>query len=257
MKKVLPIIALFALLIPMAGCRSQKEAAATTATTSVTAPESTKKMVVSPVVQIMEQTEVVAEVEDTTKASKTTEVTDTTVVTTPEEPKWQNVQIPVKVTMVKPQRMTFSGTASLVRGEYVLISIRLFGFEIGQMHITPEVADMVLKQPSKVWIQTPVKEYMETYGVNFADVQDVMLGNKDALDKIPEEFTVAITGTDNYPEVSFSGKLKNKEIEMKFAWELNNAKWDQKSPREFTAPGSNYRKTTVTEVLKTLGGFSL
>ena len=170
-----------------------------------------------------------------------------------EEPTWENVQMPVKVTLVEPQRMSFNGTATLVRGKYVLISLRLLGFEIGQMHLTPEVADMVVKQPTKVWIQTPVSQYFDTYDVSFTALQEVMMGNREVLHKVPKQFSVEVAGTEERPEVTLAGKLKGKTIEMTFAWELNNAKWDRENPTAFTTPGSNYTKTTLTSVLKALG----
>lgn len=171
-----------------------------------------------------------------------------------EEPAWENVKIPVKVTIVKPQKISFSGTATLVRGQYVLISMRFLGFEIGQMHLTPEVADMVVKQPAKVWIQTPVSEYFKNYDVSFTALQEVLLGNRDALDKVPKQFSVEVAGTEEQPEVTLKGKLKGKELELKFAWELNNAKWNAENPNEFSTPGSNYKKTSLSNVLKALGG---
>lgn len=171
-----------------------------------------------------------------------------------EAPKWENVKIPVRVSIVKPQAISFNGTATLVRGEYVLISMRLLGFEIGQMHITPEVADMVVKQPTKLWIQTPVSEYFETYDMSFTALQEVMLGNREELDKVPEQFTVEVDGTDERPVVSFKGKLKGKEIEMNFAWDLNQAQWNTERVSEFTTPGSNYTKASLSKVLKMLGG---
>ncbi|MBE6305014.1 MAG: DUF4292 domain-containing protein [Bacteroidales bacterium] len=171
-----------------------------------------------------------------------------------EEPTWGNVKIPVKVSIVKPQKISFSGTATMVRGEYVLISMRFLGFEIGQMHLTPEVADMVVKQPAKVWIQTPVSDYFKTYDVSFAALQEVMLGNRDALAKVPKQFTVEVAGTEEVPEVTLKGKLKGKELELKFAWEIGNAKWNTSNPNTFSSPGANYKKTSLSNVLKALGG---
>ena len=170
-----------------------------------------------------------------------------------DEPTWQNVQMPVKVTIVKPQKMSFNGTATLVRGEYVLISMRFLGFEIGQMHLTPQVADMVVKQPSKVWIQAPVSEYFDAYDVSFTALQEVMMGNREVLNKIPKQFSVEVAGSDEEPEVTLGGKLKGKDIEIRFAWDLDKAKWDKEKPNSFSTPGSNYKKTSLSNVLKALG----
>lgn len=70
---------------------------------------------------------------------------------------WTNVSMPVKVRVTQPQKMTLSGTATMVRGEYVFISLRVFGFEVAQLYADKKEADVVMKQPSKLWLQTDIE----------------------------------------------------------------------------------------------------
>lgn len=167
-----------------------------------------------------------------------------------EEATWRNVQMPVTVTMLKPQKMSISGTATLVRGEYVYISLRFLGFEVGQINVTPAEADVVLKQPQKLWVNMPVDAYLERLGVPFTSLQEIMMGNRDFMSKVPRDMRVTFGGSEEKPEVEISGKLKGKDVELVLTWNLGAAKWNQESPRGFTAPGQGYNKLTAEEAFK-------
>lgn len=167
---------------------------------------------------------------------------------------WQNVTLPVKVAISKPYSVSFNGTATLVRGKYVLISLRFLGFEVGQLHITPEEADVVLKQPSKIWMQTSVGERLKKSGLSFTALQETLMGNRDFLSRLPREINVEFSGTEKNPRVRVWGTFKGKQIDATLSWELSSAKWDTTSPRTFSTPGSKYRKTTLEGALKALKG---
>lgn len=168
--------------------------------------------------------------------------------------KWKNVTIPVKITILKPQRFSFSGTATMVRNEYILVSLRFLGFEVGRLHLSPETADVVLKQPQKVWIQTDVASQLSRTGLTFAQLQEALLGDREFADKMPSTFNVSFAGTENAPEVTVSGVVKGKAIEATLSWDLDAARWNTESPATFTEPGSAYLKTSVENALKALGG---
>lgn len=167
-----------------------------------------------------------------------------------EEAAWSNVQLPVTVAVTKPADISLSGTATMVRGEYIYLSLRFWGFEVGQVNITPEEADVVLKQPQKLWMHTPVAERIARYGVSFASLQEAVLGNRDLIAKVPRGVNVEFGGSDTKPEVTVSGKVNGKDIEVMLTLNLGAAKWDQPAPKGFTAPGSGYRQVSLEEALK-------
>lgn len=169
-----------------------------------------------------------------------------------EEATWQNVQMPVTMSVLKPQKLSVSGTATLVRGEYVYISLRFLGFEVGQVNITPEEADMVLKQPQKLWVNVPVAQRLADLGIPFTSLQEILMGNRDFMSKVPAGLNVEFGGTEQKPEVRVTGKVRGKDLEVQLTWNLANAKWDQPEPKAFTAPGSGYKKLTAEEALKLL-----
>lgn len=167
-----------------------------------------------------------------------------------EEATWSNVQMPVTLSMVKPTKMSISGTATLVRGEYVYVSLRFLGFEVGQINVTPEVADVVLKQPQKLWMQTPVARRLEQLDIPFTSLQEILMGNRDFMSKVPSNLKVEFAGTDAKPEVTVSGKFNDKELQLTLTWNLSSAKWNLDSPKTFSEPGSNFQKITLEEALK-------
>lgn len=169
-----------------------------------------------------------------------------------EQSVWTNVTMPVKVSIAKPQRFSFSGTATLVRGEYALVSLRFLGFEVGQIYVTPETADVVIKQPSKIWVQTDVADRLRSSGLSFVGLQEVMMGNREFADRLPGGLEVTFGGSESNPEVMLSGSVKGKPVEATFSWNLNDAKWNADSPRRFSAPGSSYRKTSLEGLMKSI-----
>lgn len=171
-----------------------------------------------------------------------------------EETKWQNVSVPVKVQVTQPQKFTFSGTATMVRGEYMLITLRFLGFEVGQACITPETADLVMRQPAKIWLQEEIASRLKNSGITFATLQETLLGDRQVLSKVPKNIDVTVSGTEETPMVNVKASLKGKPVNLTLTWELNRAKWDQPSPAKFSTPGSDFKKTDAAALLKLMGG---
>lgn len=171
-----------------------------------------------------------------------------------EEVAWHNVTLPVKVSVVKPQKMSFNGTATIVRGEYVYMSFRLLGFEVGAMNITPDEVDVVIKQLSKVWLQESISDKLKQYNVSFTTLQDAMLGDKNALNKLPDAVNFTVGGSETAPAITFSTTVKNVALEATLTWTMESAKWDTDSPATFTEPGSGYNKVSLQQAAKLLGG---
>lgn len=173
------------------------------------------------------------------------------------EKEWHNVTVPVKVELLQPKKMSLSGTATMVRGEYVLISLRFFGFEVGRVCVTPTDADVVLKQPSKIWLHESVDKAIKKLGIDFVTLQETLLGDRTVLKKVPRNFKVDIAGTDQRPTVTVSTTLKGKPAQVCLSWELDKAKWNQSNPRTFETPGSGYTQTTVEQLMKMVGAVGL
>lgn len=170
-----------------------------------------------------------------------------------QESTWSSVSVPVKVQLLSPQKISLSGTATMVRGEYILVSLRFLGFEVGQACITPENADMVLRQPSRLWLHEPVGERLERAGVSFNDLQQTLLGDRRLLSRMPKGIDIDVAGTEETPVVTAKATVGGKPAEVRLTWELSRARWDIDNPARFTEPGSDYRQTTLEQLSKLLG----
>lgn len=167
-----------------------------------------------------------------------------------EEAPWQNVSVPVKVELLEPVAFSISGRATMVRGEYVLVSMRMLGFEVGQVYVTPEELDIVVKQLDKMWIQQPIGERFHKLGLPFSTLQDALLGDEAAIERLPESLGAVASGSGKSPSLTLTTTAKGKRIRARLTVSLSEAQWDQPTPAKFSTPGSSYKKTTLTEAMK-------
>lgn len=169
-----------------------------------------------------------------------------------EEPTWTNVTMPVRVTIAEPLKFSLNGTATMVYGQYVLVSFRTFGFEVATVCLTPDNLDMVMKLPQKAWIHEPVGDRLKSRGLKFTALQEAMLGNREVFSRLPKSVDVTVGGTENAPEVTLKTTLKGRKLETSIAWDLNAAKWNQENPARFTTPGSGYSPMSLESAMKIL-----
>ncbi|MDE6146332.1 MAG: DUF4292 domain-containing protein, partial [Muribaculaceae bacterium] len=116
-----------------------------------------------------------------------------------EEATWKNVTVPVRLELLEPQKISFSGRATLVRDEYVYISVRMLGFEVAQLYVSPTEADVVIKQINKMWIQEPIGEKFARLNLPFQVLQEAMLGEPKAIERLPKNLDLTVSGTKTSP----------------------------------------------------------
>lgn len=167
-----------------------------------------------------------------------------------EEARWKNVTLPVRVELLEPASFSLNGRATMVRGEYLLISVRMLGFEVGQLYATPEEVDLVVKQLEKIWIQQPIGPQFARLHVPFATFQEALLGEPAAIAALPKRLEVATGGTERRPQLTVVATVNGKKILARLTLSLDEATWDVKAPQTFTTPGSSYRKTDLGSALK-------
>lgn len=172
-------------------------------------------------------------------------------VTPPVEPvKWQNVTMPVSVSIDQPMSLTLNGTLTMVRGDYALVTFRTFGIEVASAYISPSQMDMVLKMPSKMWVSEPVGERLSSRGINFAELQDAFVS-----ETIPQlkmsGFSVSANGSRR--TISVSTTAKGMKLSASLNYNLDDAKWNVETPATFSTPGSGYRKLDLQSAAKSLG----
>lgn len=170
----------------------------------------------------------------------------------PEAAAWQNVSMPVSLELTEPMTMTINGTATMVRGEYVLVSVRFFGFEVGSLCLTPQELDVVLKQPDKIWLSEPVGKRFASRRMDFTNLQEALLGDKNAIAALPPDLKVDFSDRGNHP--SFYAKVvrNGKTMAARLTLDLSSATWDANAPRRFAAPSSGYKRVDLNSLLKQL-----
>lgn len=170
-----------------------------------------------------------------------------------QEAKWTNVYLPVKVQMLEPQQVSFSGRATLVRGASIYISIRLLGMEMGSMYATPSEGWVTIK-PQRTAVRMSLTDMLQLADVDFATVQDAMLGDEAALDRLPARVKASVQQGNGTSTVTLSATYREKPVKISLTWDFNSAQWDIPSPQQWTAPGSNYKIIEPNDVGKLLEG---
>lgn len=163
---------------------------------------------------------------------------------------WQNVSMPVTMTVSDPMSLTLSGTLTMVRGEYALVSFRTFGFEVAQAYATPEEMNLVLKMPSKIWVNEALGDRLSSKGVDFTKLQDEII-----KDNIPAMNVsgLSVSSSNGVNTLSVSTTANGIKLSATLSLNLNDAKWNVSNPASFTTPGSEYRKLSLASAAKTLG----
>ncbi len=162
-----------------------------------------------------------------------------------EEATWKNVTVPVRLELLEPQKISFSGRATLVRDEYVYISVRMLGFEVAQLYVSPTEADVVIKQINKMWIQEPIGEKFARLNLPFQVLQEAMLGEPKAIERLPKNLDLTVSGTKTSPVLTLKAGAKGKSVTGRMTLSLSEAQWDSTRPATFSAPGSDYKKTNL------------
>ena len=168
---------------------------------------------------------------------------------------WQNVELPVKIEMMSPKQITLNGRATLVRDKYVLITIKMLFFEVGTIYADPQNVEVVLNQPSKIWIEQPIAEHFKKLKIDFATLQEALLGDQTAIDRIPlhDGLGIVASGTERRPVVTAAIKTSKRSMEGRLTWMMDQADWNVASPAAFSQPSSGYTRMTVQQLMQKLG----
>lgn len=142
-----------------------------------------------------------------------------------------NCQLPVRLQVNQPMSISLSGTATVVRDQYIYMSFRLFGFEVAQAYLNSTEADFVLKQPQKLWVQEPVEGRLAEHGYTVGSLQDTIF-SKD--------------------EFSLKTKVRGIAVDATLTWDMDQAHWNIENPAKFSEP-SGCRKMNLQEAIDSLG----
>lgn len=88
---------------------------------------------------------------------------------------WNDLYIPVKLELTSPKRFSVSGRATMVRNKSILISLRVFGMEVGSLYVTGDSV-FAAEKIHKYYIAESLDKVLAGMPVTINDVQDMLLG---------------------------------------------------------------------------------
>lgn len=165
-------------------------------------------------------------------------------------PVWQNVSMPITLTVQSPMALNLNGTLTMVRGEYALMSFRTFGIEVAQACVTPSDMNLVLKMPSKLWVCEPIADRLSTRNIDFTKLQDQLVNPEGFMINVNE---FSATSRNGATALTVTTTAKGVTLAATLSYNLNDAKWDSSNPASFSTPGSSYRKLDLQSAAKALG----
>ncbi|MDO5394565.1 MAG: DUF4292 domain-containing protein [Bacteroidales bacterium] len=181
---------------------------------------------------------------------------------------WSDVQIPVRVSLAKPMKVSLSGRATLLRDSVINISIRVLGMEVAVINITSDSVVMADKFHKYLFAE-PLATVLGSHKMTVGQMQDIMLGTE--LGEVTE-MTFSNPGNPEPVKVSFSdfatvpagtmaqivtvtAPVNKKEVEASVIWSADRARWDTGARVNFRTPVSGYKRVTVSNALKMLESF--
>lgn len=88
---------------------------------------------------------------------------------------WQQVRVPLSVKISSPKSFSISGTAEMVRGTSVLISLKFIGMEVAWLYVSDNNITVAEKMNKRYISESPAK-FLGGFKVNTYNLQDILVG---------------------------------------------------------------------------------
>lgn len=179
---------------------------------------------------------------------------------------WQNVQIPVRVSLEKPMSFTMSGRATMFRDSLINISMRVLGMEVAVINLNTDSLYIVDKF-HKYYFAEPLVSVLGSHKMSVADIQDIIMGtnigegseitfnNPGSTEPVHvqySDFTSTPAGNMSQ-DIVITAPVTGKDVEASLQWTASKAKWDSDASVRFKTPdASSYTRITIANVLKML-----
>lgn len=103
---------------------------------------------------------------------------------------WQDVSLPVKVSLRSPKSLSLSARAVMKRGSWISVSVRMLGFEVASVWIDNDSVHAIDRY-HKAYLSESIGSLLGNTGVSVADIQDLLLGRGFLLGAQGGTFTAA------------------------------------------------------------------
>ena len=88
---------------------------------------------------------------------------------------WDTFYAPFSLNVSRPVSFSVSGRATMVRGDYIFLSLRMLGFEIASVYVTADSA-FVADKYHKMYVAEPISAVTANTGLTIGDIQEILLG---------------------------------------------------------------------------------
>lgn len=88
---------------------------------------------------------------------------------------WTQLQVPIKISITKPEKFSISGRAYMIRNERIYISMRMIGMEVAILDIQPDSIHFYDKY-HKEYVAESINSILSNSGLTLANIQDALLG---------------------------------------------------------------------------------
>lgn len=105
---------------------------------------------------------------------------------------WDDVTVPVKVTLTSPKSMSVSARAVMKRNHWISLSMRMFGFEVASAWIDNDSVHVVDRYHKNYLSESTAKAF-GSVGLKVSDLQDMLLGRGFMLGSDGGTFTTAMS----------------------------------------------------------------
>ncbi len=193
---------------------------------------------------------------------------------------WEDVQMPVALSMSVPEKLSISGRATMVRDSAIYLSLRMMGMEVAQAYANPDSVWVVDKYHKK-YLQESLSTLCGSYQMALDDIQDCLLGQAFPIDDsgVTGEYKLDVevpwlTGlyfvrmdppravAFSYAEmqetpaglatdlVNISARMDSLSMSALIQWNFDKAQWNTGRTVEFKRPGEQYKRVALEGLLR-------
>lgn len=134
---------------------------------------------------------------------------------------WERAKIPVTLRLREPKSVSVSGNAIMERDKSIMISLRFFGMEIGNIYLTNDSLTAIDKF-NKKYVSEAIRPLLGGFPVTISNVQDILLGRpfvagkQLSADRLTKDFEIERSATDG--GFSLIPRSMPQEVEYGFAF---------------------------------------
>lgn len=193
---------------------------------------------------------------------------------------WEDVQMPVTLSLVTPNKMSISGKATMVRDSAIYLSLRMLGMEVAQAYANPDSVWFVDKY-HKMYVQESLQSLCGSYPMALDDIQDCLLGQAFPIDAhgVTAEYNLEaevpwLTGMYFYRQdpprvvaltynlvqetpaglacnlMNLSAATDSLSMTATVQWTLDKAQWNQGRTVTFKRPNAQFKRAYLQALMK-------